>query len=427
MELRALIYLGHALLLAPTILLISFRQQFSQQWLPLWAVFAVPALLALSVVWIATARPLFHDFGKAYYAAGRDLLEDSSELAEHYREADFVNIPIVAAAFMPLALLEKGAAAATFTVVGAVPVVAACYLLVRLTAASGWSVIALATLFAANGPLFYSVLEGNLTHYVLLLLVGGLFLLDRNRGFVAGVLLGVATIIKLPLAVLGPYFLMRKNWRVLGGYGAALGLLGGLSLLFFGSDLHFIWFEQVVLRFAQNPFAAYNAQSLDSFLTRFLVPRGPQDWSPVALPVDFRVALIVARGALLGSIFWLFWIFKADRRQNAQKEFCAVLSLSVVAAPVSWTHYYLFLLIPWAFYVAGKWPVPGPSKLGSSLLAATMILGSLPVGPLPIANRTAYSILTSHYFYAGLCMLALLLFGLRPTAQSLASHRLDHS
>jgi hypothetical protein len=97
-------------------------------------------------------------------------------------------------------------------------------------------------------------------------------------------------------------------------------------------------------------------------------------------------------------------------------EFSIVLVLAVVTSPVSWSHYYLLLLLPWALHLGGTLNLPDDAAT-HSLMAGGMALASLPVIILPldpgliaeIASRT----LVSAWLFGGLMMLAALIRGLR--------------
>ncbi|MEL7239553.1 MAG: glycosyltransferase 87 family protein, partial [Planctomycetota bacterium] len=76
---------------------------------------------------------------------------------------------------------------------------------------------------AVNGPLWYSVREGNLTHFLVLPLVLALGLLIARRDVLAGVLLGLISVIKLPLVLFVGYLVAR--WR----FKAVVGFVGAIA------------------------------------------------------------------------------------------------------------------------------------------------------------------------------------------------------
>jgi hypothetical protein len=82
---------------------------------------------------------------------------------------------------------------------------------------------------------------------------------------------------------------------------------------------------------------------------------------------------------------------------------CAMLALS----PISWTHYYCFLLIPVASYLANRIEVPR-TAVWLTLVATSGLLVSLPVmlwvPSHPLYGAVIARILLSHYFF-GCCLL----------------------
>ena len=72
----------------------------------------------------------------------------------------------------------------------------------------------------------------------------------------------------------------------------------------------------------------------------------------------------------------------ARRFERDALEFSIVLVLAVVTSPVSWSHYYLLLLLPWALYLGGRLGLPDDAAT-RWLMAGGMLLASLPVIVLP--------------------------------------------
>jgi hypothetical protein len=88
-----------------------------------------------------------------------------------------------------------------------------------------------------------------------------------------------------------------------------------------------------------------------------------------------------------------------DANAQALVEFVLVLNLALVASPLSWTHYYLLLLLPAALLLAGRLPTAG-GPATYRLMYAGLLLASMPVvapglgdGSLgPVFARTAVSV-----------------------------------
>jgi hypothetical protein len=357
---------------------------------------------------------LFSDFRHAYYPAGSWIRSNPYKLYNQY-EMKFVNIPILAWLFTPLSLLSETAAQVLFTGMGIAAVLAAWVLLCRLTKASGWKRLLLVGVVALNGPLFYSLREGNLTHFVLLLLVVAALCLERGRGIAAGVMLALAALIKLPLFLLGGCFLLRRQWRVLMGFGGTVLLTAGVSVLVFGLDLHRFWYEQCVRPFMGRPLVAFNVQSTSGFLARLVSDQDPdtsglgtwESWQPIAVSRLFKAGHFAFVSLLAGATAW------ACRRPAGRGfavdslELSLFLCLALVASPISWTHYYLLLLLPLCLCLGGRLAVPaGP--LWSGLLLASVALLSAPVTSFAATNLVVRT-LVSHYWFGGMLLWATLL------------------
>ncbi|MHC4789789.1 MAG: glycosyltransferase 87 family protein, partial [Planctomycetota bacterium] len=145
-----------------------------------WLAFGLAALVSMTFLWnVSEPRVLFGDFLKAYYPAGSLVRTDPAAL--YGFPPTFNCIPIVAWLFVPLSWLGKSAAGVLVTLVGAMAVGLTCYGLIRLTGVSGWKRMALIGLFVINGPLYNSLREGNLTHFVFPVLLAALYCLEQRR------------------------------------------------------------------------------------------------------------------------------------------------------------------------------------------------------------------------------------------------------
>ena len=180
--------------------------------------------LVLAILTFVVVDPQypFWDYRTAYYPAGKAVLDDPASLAALMGKGvnGFVNLPIVAYLFAPFSLLSLRYAIGLFTLIGLATTVVAWLLLVRLAGLKGAERWLLLLLFVANGPLQYSLKEGNTSHWVLAALAGGLYLLRAGRPVAAGALLGAAAVLKLPLLLFGAYFVLRRNWRGTLGFAA---------------------------------------------------------------------------------------------------------------------------------------------------------------------------------------------------------------
>ena len=91
-----------------------------------------------------------------------------------------------------------------------------------------------------------------------------------------------------------------------------------------------------------------------------------------------------------------------------------MLVLAVVTSPVSWSHYYLLLLLPWALYLGGRLGLPDDAAT-RWLMVGGMLLSSLPVIVPPLGSGLIAAIVSrtivSAWMFGGLLMLAALVRG----------------
>lgn len=376
--------------------------------------YGIPALImVVFLLTISQPSALLNDFNKAYYPAGKLIFQDSASLYKDECHTGFVNIPIIAILCIPFSMFNLDIAQFLVSILSVLCLVLTIYILVKNNNFSKKQILLLLGLFVINGPLAYSLREGNSTHFVLLLLLDALIFLETKGEVWAGILLAISALIKLPLFLFGIYFLLRKRWRVFLAMSVATGVVVGASLLLFGIDLHQVWLQQCVLPNSGNPVAAYNVQSLDGFLARLLTDGNLFNWNPVIVGWQFKVVRYVLLSMLVGGAIWIGWRSKPPiTSEDENLEFSIVLCMAVIISPISWTHYYLFLLLPLSLYVTQRLAVP-LERSWFNLIMLSAILMSLPVKRVkldePVLMFLISKILSSHYLYGGLLLLGVLL------------------
>jgi alpha-1,2-mannosyltransferase len=354
-------------------------------------------------------KTLFWDFRNAYYPAGADvLLGKSLSPLIHKGVLGFVNLPILAWLFAPFALLPAKIAALAFTLIGIAALGLGFWLMADLAGlkgqARGWLLLAM----AANGPLIYSLKLGNTSHIVLAMLAGGLWLLRRNRAFLAGLLLGLAALIKLPLLLFGFYFVFRRNFRAALGFFTLVLFLAVFSLTEFGRPFHLQWYKDAIGMFNGHALAAFNVQSLQSFLLRLREPAPAlADWRLYALDPQTRLTALFTVLVFFGLFAWTCG--RLDRKitvevslKKQDRDYMALVVLCLISSPLSWTHYYCWLLLPTAFAIKA---ITEKSRLPWILILAVLLV-SPPVTlisiSLPAFAAVYEKVLVSTYLFGGI-------------------------
>lgn len=387
-------------------------------------------LLGLAIhllLWRYSEPPyLFGDFYKAYYPAAQRVWELGPRDAFQHLEVGvggFVNMPILVWPFVPLLALGYAGAGWAFLAIGLACVVATWWLLLRLADPAAHIAPLLTFLFLINGPMVNSLREGNSTHIVLFLLVFALIAWRAGWPFATGLILGLAALIKIPLLLFGVYFLLRGNWRVVAGGVAMIAIAFVLSLAVHGLEVNRAWFDGNVLAYIGRVIPAFNVQSIDAYLMR--LSTGPDalfDWTAHEPTATHRVARWLLFIVLFGTVFWLMCRAHSGTESRPDGvsgrdylEYCLILVLALVASPISWSHYYLLMLLPIGLYLGNRLPLPDDSTT-RWLIWSGFILTALPIILLPlepdwvllVASRTVLSA----WLFGGLLMLAALMRGL---------------
>lgn len=390
-----------------------------QRWL-FWLIYGISTLGLVIFLWDFYNRSFsFGDFGKAYYPAGQLILENPSELYGRSNGGEaqaFVNIPIVAFLFAPFSFFSLNQAYILFTIVGLITVLTNCYLLIKLTRVSGWKKILLLRVFTFSGPLYYSFAEGNISHFVLFLLSIVMISIQNKREVLVGSLLAVAVVLKPPLFLLTFYYVLRKRWRVLVGFIPVLIAIVGASLLLFGADLHLTWWERCIQPSIGKPTALFNVQSLNGFLTRLLTNSDVNQIHPPEVGWSFKLIRTALIALLLGGSIWVCYRSKRPNTLEVENlEFSIFLCLALIISPISWTYYYVWLLLPLSLYLGNKLAI-SQGRLWFSLVLLSFILMMPPVRLIilpenPVVKFWMVKFLLSHCFYGGMVLLGTLLAG----------------
>ena len=370
----------------------------------------------------------FVDFERAYYPAGVSIRrgdplalyrpppgETDTHTGRH--GLTFVNLPPVAALFAPLTLLPERTAGVVWLGVN-VMLALACLLLVQQRLHAGAPLRWAVTLaFATSGPLLSGLTLGQTTLVALLALLLAERALARRRDRRAGMWLALASVVKVPLLVLLPCLAWRGRWRAVATFVAGLLALGLGSIALWGWPAHAVYVDVAFRQHAGAAVAGHFNQSLDGALARLLTPASLLVWVP--RPVGAVASAL--KWFVLGVLCWACaWAWRrpgpvTDRR--VRLELAAALCLALVALPVSWVHY-------------GVWLVPVAVVIGDAILrrpraerwtsGALLVLGVLlvnvPVPPPWIIERFDeapwFRLAISHQLAGTLVLLGLCLWGL---------------
>lgn len=382
-----------------------------------WGVVCVVFMLLAS-----EPQDWFHEFRIGYWRAGNLVLSSPKEMYGAL-QLSYVNLPILALAFLPFASLGAYFAGAIFASLGVAAAILAYFQLVRMARLGRRGRWLLAGLFVINGPLFYCLRQGNATVFVLPMLLAALCALEIGHERKCGVLLGAIALLKPPLLLLPGYYVLRRRWPVV--VAAAAVVLGTTvaSLLVFGVDVHRAWYDCCVRPFQGRALSSYTSQSLSSFLVRWTTEGDCGEvWWPVAVGARFE-ALHHGSVAFLAVVTLALCLSRAGHKRDVANrlDFCLVLCLALIASPVCWTHYFLLLLLPGALLLSNS---VGPRSVGRlAALAFAFAVLSPPVRGWAV-DRWWLAILVSHYLIGAVTLMATLAVARRGLAREYAQSHL---
>jgi len=371
-------------------------------------------LMALFLLKVSAPGPVFEDFTDAYWAAGRAVLVGPDALRPLFEQgvSGFVNLPVLAYLFAPFGLLPEKAAAYAFFALGGASVLWAWRLLGQRYAyddrASALALFAL----SAFGPLIYSLREGNTSHMLLAVLIWAMGLVAARKDYAAGLAFGFCALIKPPLLLLGIYALARGRWKVVASGAAICVFAALLSVLVFGLDMHLLWIDRF-RDFSAEPMAAYNAQSFASFAARLQHGyRHLMDWQPRALaPAFLVVAYALTLTAFLACVLAVrHWRAHAPK-EDANEDYGLILILTFIciAATVSWSHYFVWLVPAFAFLAERLRHAPQRPRVALAVAALLTAPGIFRGQFMESGGFEPFTaLLASHLLIGGVIVLALL-------------------
>ena len=190
-------------------------------------------------------------------------------------------------------------------------------------------------------PLYYSLHLGQSTPMIFFFLCLIYYLTSRNSDKSSGIFLGIITFMKISPFLLIIYFLARKRMKIVFSSILTILVLGTISLLIYGIPLHLSYFN-TMREISGFDLVAWNNQSISAFLLRFLTSEDVLKWHPITLAFPLNLFKYTI-------IFGLLIIFLQQLKLYPPQfplEYSAVITLILLLPPISWDHYFLFLLIP---------------------------------------------------------------------------------
>lgn len=365
------------------------------------------ALLAVGVGlgWQQSVAGYFQVDFSAYYAAGANVIDHRSPYAggvtrhgETFKQSQFLQPPIVAAAFAPLAQLDYQLAKAVFF---AIEIAAIVVILALGPTGPRWAIAATGAVLLLMPwlcwPLFAHLERGQTDLLVLLFISLGLHLWrqpdHRYTGFASGVALGLAAMLKLPAAFLFVVPLAEGRKNILLGGIAVLGIGTAAALALFGRQenlTYFLDFLPGIASTGELPPGVFDPAS------RFLLADGGRfvfEGKQYLVSLQILVAeasltriigqwagpvgTLIAGGTLLigtGGLVLLACRILPPSAAARQLVWPAVLLTVLIGHPLTWVMQYVWLIVAVPLLVAGAGEVVWARRMAIAL-SVPMLLG----------------------------------------------------
>ena len=273
-------------------------------------------------------------------------------------------------------------------------------------------------------PVFSNLMHGQVTGLIFFIFCLGYWLLRRQRPFSAGLAFGFITPFKFYPVLLLVYFLFHHQWRILAGAITACAVLAVISLATVGLDANIAYAQLIVNELGKGGMAAFNNESLTGFLLHTFTSGDVNAWQDMAMAHWLTAVRMVI---LLITLFMFVWAMRKPRRQDSfddDLDLSLVILLMLIASPITWYHYYMWLIFPLVVIFDYLVQMPKlPRKyvlwfaLGYGLTVLEGIYVVRPFAPHAIQQIRILRIMLSQSFF-GAILLASLIWTLRSRERS---------
>jgi alpha-1,2-mannosyltransferase len=250
------------------------------------------------------------------------------------------------------------------------------------------------TVLLSLGPIIGDLHHGNVNLFILFLIVAALTAFRRRHGVLCGLILGLAVACKITPALFFPYFLWKRQWRVLAGGAAGLvlflwpGFVPALALGWQENQRQVAsWYVEMVRPFVVEGkvTSEHNNQSLPGLVTRLathsasfsIYVKDPQTHQDVYTPTEYdnvvdlppALARWLVKGGMALFALAVMWRCRTPTASRGRQpleegwrlsaEFGVVLIGMLLFSERTWKHHCVTLVLPFAvlcYYLATERP-----------------------------------------------------------------------
>jgi hypothetical protein len=270
---------------------------------------------------------------------------------------------------LPFALLEYRAAYVVWNVVSLITLPISLWLLFRPAGLNlnRWLVLPVVALLLLSNSLSQQVNQGQL-NLVLLLLTVVAWSADRTgKPMLAGVMVGLAAAIKLFPGFLVVYFVCQRKWRAVIAMAVTFVAVHAATLVLLGADCFRDYICVVLPRV--GAFRDYwpNA-SITGFWYKLFDGSSAHGIPVLHAPMLTRTGTWLCSLAVVALTVWRCW--KARQPNERSQAFAICVVAMLLLSPITWDHYFLLLLVPFAVL----WKLLSPTSVNRGFLIGAIFV-----------------------------------------------------
>jgi hypothetical protein len=212
-----------------------------------------------------------------------------------------------------------------------------------------WTVFPVVTLLVVCSPFRLQMYYGQFNLLLLWLFIAAWDAARRSKDRRAGILLGIATVLKLFPGWLLVCFALRSRWRIVAWGALSFAVMIALSEVCLGFGVHGQYFGDVLpvtSRYRQH----WLNLSAAGLWYKLFDPARPS-YEIIAYPLLDSPLLAVIASAITTAVILglLAYLFTRPRYQSDEDgSFALGLVTMLIVSPITWDHYFLLLLLPLA-------------------------------------------------------------------------------
>jgi hypothetical protein len=283
-----------------------------------------------------------------FYFSGQDLYGPiivKRGLMDYVKVTANLNAPFLMLLVLPLHIFNYAKAFVIWNVVSVVCMVLGAILAIRIFPQWRKNTLPILVLFLVFFPNLASLIYGENSLLLFLIVTGAWVLARKNKDIPAGVLIGLACALKLFCGLFLIYFLCVKRYRLV--WISVLTLMGTVLVggCFFGLHAYSAFHSSLnsIFWYADT----WNVSFYGFFMRIF---SGAEQNAPLVMAPSF-VPILTAICSL-GLLTVLVWKWRQWGEQQFDRGFSLVIVSMLLLSPLGWIYYFPLLFIPYLVIVS---------------------------------------------------------------------------